>query len=99
MLIIFLLFLSIKSQIIIVKLQGVRFETTRETLQKIPYINNMLSDQYNRYLIDRSPTGFGHVLSWAVDPRYPFPSKFKYELDYYGINHNEVNMIDDVCYS
>ena len=36
--------------------------------------------------MDRCPEAFQHVLELMRDPQYPYPKKYLYELDFYGLS-------------
>lgn len=66
---------------------GKLFETTDDILQKSTYFNSLLTRWNNTsdiIFINRSPHVFKHVLGVLIDPHYPFPKKYEYELHYFG---------------
>ena len=72
-------------------------------LQKILYPRVLTSHLYYQdgeknedtpYFIDDSIEIFRHVLDYMRDSNYPFNKKYRYKLDYYGINYDE-NMLYD----
>lgn len=80
-------------------ISGQHFEINKNILTKIPYFHDML-DACNEYdlneiiFINRSPHIFKHVLGSTIDQLYPFPLKYAFELDFYGIQYHEVNLQD-----
>lgn len=40
--------------------------------------------------IDRDPTGFREVLSYMQDSQFPFEHDYLYELQYYGVEHDDL---------
>ena len=47
------------------------------------------SSKHPSIFIDRNPEAFRHILSYIRNPDYPFPSKFEYELEFYGVAKKE----------
>lgn len=47
---------------------------------------NQLSN-LDKHFTARSPILFDHVISFVLDPTYPFPAEYKNELDYYGVTY------------
>lgn len=70
---------------------GVHFETTADTLRMSVYFSSFLDNWTCRekLFIDRSGKIFEHVLILLRNPNYIFPSKYKDELDFYGIVHDK----------
>ena len=68
---------------------GRTFETTYDTLIKIPYFKNMFDGcdgELNEVIfVNRSPLIFEHVFAFILDPFHPYPKEYVYELDFYGI--------------
>ena|SRR5277367_2304463 len=67
---------------------GRTYETTKELLMKIPYFSDMFIDcnqDGDTVIVKRSPLIFDHVLSYVIDPLYPFPSEYRDELDFFQI--------------
>ena len=78
---------------------GQRFETTRATLRRLPYLDNMLQDcgqetHQEEIFVDRSPALFDQVLQWARDPLHPFPLAYAYELDFYDAAYERAALHD-----
>lgn len=82
--------------IITLNVGGIIFDTTTGTLFKATYFDSILT-RWNPnttvIFIDRSPHIFKHVLGLLRDPQYPYPSKYYFELDFYGINYDKVDEI------
>jgi hypothetical protein len=77
---------------------GQIFKTTYDTLIKIQYFKNMF-DGCNRGLdeiifVNRSPNIFAHVFALIIDPLHPYPKKYAYELDFYGIDYSNITLYD-----
>ena len=73
--------------------QGQIFKTKYENILKIPYFKNMFEtcgQPSETIFVDRPPHIFKHVLSLMVDDFYPYPEKYKFELDFYGIEYGEL---------
>jgi len=68
---------------------GTHFETTRQTLEQIPYFNAILA-RWNQeeIFVDRSAYGFDHILNLIRNPTYEFPRQYKHELDFYCLEYN-----------
>lgn len=73
---------------------GVIFETEYETIIKIPYFCaiEVCKETNEVIFINRSSHIFKHILGLAIDPLYPFPSKYKSELDFYGMNYDNLKL-------
>ena len=71
---------------------GIKFTTKLETLKKIAYFANGLtdSDLTEEIFVDRSGKIFDHVLNIFRDPNSLFPTKYKSELDFYDIDYKQV---------
>jgi hypothetical protein len=82
--------------------QGKIFETTYDTITKIPYFKNMFEDVNQKSIepifIDRSPQLFKHILAIATDSFYPYPAQYAFELDYFLIDKSTVNLFYDLDY-
>jgi hypothetical protein len=73
--------------------QGQIFKTKYENILKIPYFKDMFEtcgQPSETIFVDRPPHIFKHVLSLIVDNFYPYPEKYKFELDFYGIEYGEL---------
>jgi hypothetical protein len=85
---------------VILNVQGQVFETNYNSLIKLSYFRNMFSDcgmPTETIFVDRSAHIFKHVLGLITDNLYPYPEKYKFELDFYGyeyiqsdIKHGEI---------
>jgi hypothetical protein len=70
---------------------GQLFETYDHILLKIPYFADMLEVcpyDGTTIFVARPSHVFKHVLALATDSKYPYPSKYAYELDFYGITYD-----------
>lgn len=80
--------------IITLNVGGIIFETTTGTLFKATYFDSLLTRWHpttGAIFIDRSPHIFKHVLGLLRDSQYPYPSKYYFELDFYGIKYDKVD--------
>ena len=77
---------------ITLNLQGKIFETTHATIIKIPYFRDMFEAcefPSETLFVNRSSYIFKHVLALVTDSLYPFPEKFNFELDFYGVEYKK----------
>ena len=78
---------------------GQHFEVNKSTLWKIPYFHDMINDcgieKDNVIFVNRSSHVFKHVLALIIDPLYPYPSKYSYELDVYGVVYDKNKLLDN----
>ena len=83
---------------IILNVSGQNYEVPKDTLMKIPYFHDMFDvcgDNINEVIpVSRPPHIFKHVLSFTIDPLYPFPAKYAFELDFYGIVYEQKKLYD-----
>jgi hypothetical protein len=83
---------------ITLNLSGQIFLVTPTTLSKIPYFKHMLetcdSNINETIFVERSPHIFKHVIAFIIDPLYPYPKKYAYELDFYDIAYNDRDLYD-----
>jgi len=83
---------------ITLNVSGQHFEVQKDTLIKIPYFRDMFDacgDNINEIIpVNRPPHIFKHVLALIIDPLYPFPAKYAFELDFYGIMYNKKYLYD-----
>ena len=71
---------------------GTKFKTTIEVIKKIPYIYNMIMDtgsNETKIFINRSGLIFQEVFAFVIDSKHPFPKKYSYELDFYGVEYDK----------
>ena len=76
---------------------GKKFETTHQTLAKIPVFKHMFEAcgvESQTLFIDRSPHVFKHVLALAQDSEYLFPAEFEYELKFYCVEYEKGKLRD-----
>jgi hypothetical protein len=71
------------------------FESTYDTLVKIPYFKNMFDgcdeELFNDPIfVNRSSLVFEHVFALIIDPLHSYPKSYLYELDFYGIDYSDV---------
>lgn len=75
-------------------ISGRNFEVSKDILFKIPYFANGLADcdeSLNKTIfVARSDHIFKHVLAYMIDPLYPFPKKYEFELKFYGIEYDKL---------
>lgn len=86
--------------IIILDVGGSLFKTTKETLCKSAYFETLLSENWEGsnsepIFIDQSPKLFKHVLCFLRDPKYRYPTKYQYLLDFYLIKYTPENLYDE----
>ena len=73
------------------------FITTKNSLLSSGYFRTMMEiePESTSFIVnDRSKKVFKHILSYLQDRQYPFPRKYKYELDFYDIDYNEKILYD-----
>ena len=77
---------------------GQIFKTDYNTIKKIPYFRDMFEacgEAPNETLfVNRPPHIFKHILAFIIDPLYPFPKKYAFELDFYGIDYKNIKLHD-----
>lgn len=73
---------------------GKLFKTTPSTLCNSKYFNGLLKNTHidKPIFIDRSSKIFKHILEYLRDPNYPFPDKYIYDLDFYGIPRSKYSV-------
>jgi hypothetical protein len=83
---------------IVLNVSGRIFETKYETLIKVPYFKHMFegceSVPTEVIFINRSSNIFEHVLGLVIDPLYPYPKKYAFELDFYGVDYSKMKLYD-----
>lgn len=88
------------TDIITLNVSGTLFQTTRDTLNKSPFLEALIRDQDTSDdpkrvpFIDRDAKSFRHVLSLLRDPTYPFPSKLNHELQFYGLSFAQPRVLN-----
>jgi hypothetical protein len=74
------------------------FKVKYDIIIKIPYFKNMFdgcgSIPIDTIFVDRSPHIFNHVLGLVIDELYPYPKKYAFELDFYGVDYGEMKLYD-----
>ncbi len=86
-----------------VNVSGKIYEIEHEILEKIPYFHAFIYDENRKEpkcFVKRSSMIFDHVLAYVIDPLHPYPSKYFYELDFYGLTYKKdiykVNMLGKI---
>ena len=83
---------------IILNISGQIFEVNRNILLKIPYFHDMFDtcecNTNESIFVNRPSHIFKHVLALTIDPLYPFPMKYAFELDFYGIVYDKTKLYD-----
>jgi hypothetical protein len=85
-------------EIITLDVSGQIFRVKKDILLRIPYFNNLFSDcggNLDAIFVARPSNIFKHVIGIVIDDLYPYPSKYAFELDFYGINFKRENLYDD----
>jgi hypothetical protein len=73
--------------------QGQIFKTDYDTIIKIPYFRDMFKDcgiPTETIFVNRPSHIFKHVISLVTDTLYPYPDKYKFELEFYGVDYKDV---------
>jgi hypothetical protein len=84
--------LDVNNPTISLDVGGTIIKTNLELLSNgSQYFKDMFSDPLisltkNSVFIDYDPIIFRHVLNFMRDPRYPYPKKYSFALDYFGVN-------------
>jgi len=86
---------------IILNVSGQTFEVNKNVLMKIPYFHDMFDMCDNTcditcgvIFVNRPSHIFKHVLALTIDPLYPYPAKYAFELDFYGICYDKNQLYD-----
>jgi hypothetical protein len=84
------------AKIIKINVGGTYFTTTKTTLIMSNFFSRLFdfkgSDEHDKEIfIDRDPKAFKHVLNTLRDSNYVFPEKYKYELEYYGVDISDTD--------
>jgi hypothetical protein len=72
-----------------INVSGKIYHIKYDILSKIPYFHEFLKLYEETCFVDRSSMIFDHVLAREIDPFYPYPSKYFYELDFYGLPYEK----------
>lgn len=87
------------NELITINVSGKIHQVKRKTLLKIPYFANMITDcgaqSTESIFLERSSKVFDDVIAYVIDPLHPFPLKYRYELDFLGIEYNVDKLYDD----
>lgn len=89
-----------------INVSGKVYNIKHKILIKIPYFNEYINEFNNNdkliCFIERSSMIFDHVLACVIDPLHPYPSKYFYELDFYGLKYEKkiykVNVLGRIYY-
>jgi hypothetical protein len=85
-----------------VNISGTIYHITRKTLLKIPYFADYYKDydgdHSKEIFVERSPELFKDVYAYILDPLHPYPIKYYYELDKYGIIYDKDKLYCDIKY-
>lgn len=77
---------------------GQIFKTTFDIIIKIPYFRDMFEScdesPHDIIFVNRSGHVFKHIFALVIDPLYPYPKKYAFELDFYGIDYKNINFYD-----
>jgi hypothetical protein len=74
---------------------GQIFKTDHHTIIKIPYFKDMFDGCGNvpeTIFVNRPGHTFKHVIAWMMDSKYPYPKKYAFELDFYGIIYDRTKL-------
>jgi hypothetical protein len=72
-----------------INVSGKIYDVKHNTLVKIPYFLEFINSDEPTCFVERSSMLFDHVLAYAIDPLHPYPSKYFYELDFYGLIYDK----------
>ncbi len=77
-----------------VNVMGREFEVPKKILLAIPYFSDMIHDCNDDKMIfvGRSSKLFEEVLQYVVDKSHPYPAKYEYELKFYGVEYNVIEL-------
>jgi len=86
-----------------VNVSGKIYEIKHKILKTIPYFHEYITNkEESDCFMERSSMIFDHVLAYAIDNLHPYPSKYFYELDFYGLKYNKdvykVNVLGKIYY-
>jgi hypothetical protein len=83
-----------------INVSGKIYEIKHKILIKIPYFLEFINSDEPICFVERSSIIFDHVLAYAIDTLHPYPSKYFYELDYYGLIYKKdiykINMLGKI---
>jgi len=85
-----------EGELVLVFMRNVKFEVPKQILLKAPYFATLFADTNvdEPIILNRSPKIFSHIIESLYDEKYPFPMKYAYELDFYLIEIDNVNIYD-----
>ncbi len=81
---------------------GKLYDIKHDILIKIPYFMEYINSDVKEPVcfVQRSSNVFDHVLAYVIDRLHPYPSKYFYELDFYGLTYKKdiykVNMLGKI---
>jgi len=86
-----------------VNVSGKIYHIKHHILNKIPYFHEYIDDDREETcFVERSSMIFDQVLAYVIDPLHPYPSKYFYELDFYGLSYEKkiykVNVLGKIYY-
>jgi hypothetical protein len=89
-----------------INVSGKIYHIKHDILKEIPYfheyINEFINNKEIKCFVQRSSMIFHHVLAYKIDPLHPYPSKYFYELDFYGLSYDKpiykVNVLGKIYY-
>lgn len=83
-----------------INVSGKIYEIKYKILSKIPYFTEFINSDELICFVDRSSMIFDHVLAYVIDSLHPYPPKYFYELDFYGLIYEKdiykVNMLGKI---
>ena len=85
-----------------INVSGKVYNIKHKILKKIPYFDEFIQTKEPKCFVERSSMVFDHVLAYAIDPLHPYPAKYFYELDFYGLTYErmiyKVNVLGRIYY-
>lgn len=91
--------ITLLDPVITLNVSGRIFMTYKSVLSKSGLLGRMLEDvkyKGETIFLGRHPVIFEHVLDCLLDEEYPYPSKYRSELDYFLIDRKSVNLYNDL---
>ncbi len=83
---------------VVLNVSGQHYEINKNILMQIPYFHDMFdvcdNDETKVIPVMRSPRIFRHIIEFLIDQYYPFPAKYAYKLDFYGIIYDKTKLYD-----
>jgi hypothetical protein len=85
-----------------INVSGKIYDIKHKILKEIPYFLEFINSDESVCFVDRSSMLFDHVLAYVIDAKHPYPSKYFYELDFYGLIYEKiiykVNVLGKIYY-